>query len=130
MTPFQLYLSLSGRISRKTLWLKWLLPLYLTLAALGFLDNLTGGALLATSQGNHSSALDALGEMLWMIVIIALPWMSIAIQVKRWHDRDKSGWWMLLNAVPLLNLWALVELGFVEGTPGPNKYGEAADKSG
>ncbi|MDQ0470313.1 DUF805 domain-containing protein [Labrys wisconsinensis] len=58
-------------------------------------------------------------------------WPSVAINVKRCHDRGKSGWWMLLWAilspVPYLGLlsglWYLVELGFLDGTQGANRFG-------
>jgi uncharacterized membrane protein YhaH (DUF805 family) len=48
---------------------------------------------------------------------------SIAVSVKRAHDRDRSGWFVLLGLVPLVNLWVVVELGFLAGTPGANTYG-------
>ena len=51
-------------------------------------------------------------------------WSVIAIQVKRWHDRDKSGWWILINFIPIIGLWALVENGFLSGTEGKNRFGE------
>ncbi len=54
-------------------------------------------------------------------------WAFLAMQVKRWHDRGKSGWMVGINLIPWLGwLWSLVELGFLKGTPGPNKYGEAS----
>jgi Protein of unknown function (DUF805) len=47
------------------------------------------------------------------------------MQVKRWHDRGKSGWMVLINLIPLIGwVWTLVELGLLEGTLGPNQYGE------
>lgn len=70
---------------------------------------------------------------------------SVALAIKRLHDRNKSGWWLLVfyllpgvidnigmyTAVQLvfhlaslaLSIWALVELGFLRGTSGSNKYG-------
>ncbi len=63
--------------------------------------------------------------------MIALIWPSLAISVKRRHDRNKSGWWMLLwmvlSAIPyvgiLASLWCLVESGFLaDGTQGPNQF--------
>jgi uncharacterized membrane protein YhaH (DUF805 family) len=72
----------------------------------------------------------------------------IAVTVKRLHDRNRSGWWIvaiygipfLLDsaayavganyyfyfAIPatLINLWVLVELGFLRGSRGPNRYGD------
>lgn len=62
----------------------------------------------------------------WMSLILTIPmlWMSLAIAVKRWHDLDKSGWWVLINFVPCIGpLWALIETGFFRGTVGRNQYG-------
>lgn len=58
------------------------------------------------------------------LVGLAAIWMKLAVMVKRWHDRDKSGWWMLIGLVPVIgDLWLLIECGFLDGTPGTNKYG-------
>jgi uncharacterized membrane protein YhaH (DUF805 family) len=47
------------------------------------------------------------------------------MQVKRWHDLDKSGWMVLVNFIPLIGmLYSLLTLGFQPGTAGPNKYGD------
>lgn len=55
----------------------------------------------------------------------ALIWILVAVQVKRWHDRDKSGWWFLINLLPVVGwLWVLVECGFLRGTVGPNRFGD------
>ena len=51
-------------------------------------------------------------------------WSLIAIQVKRWHDRDKSGWWILINFIPIIGFWAFIENGFLPGTEGKNRFGE------
>ncbi|MGZ3297789.1 MAG: DUF805 domain-containing protein [Asticcacaulis sp.] len=55
---------------------------------------------------------------------LAAFWMKIAVTVKRWHDRDKSGWMYLILLIPLIGwIWTLIECGFLDGTPGPNRYG-------
>ncbi len=37
---------------------------------------------------------------------------------------DKSGWWMLIALIPIIgSIWFLIELGFLAGTPGPNRFG-------
>ena len=59
-------------------------------------------------------------------LLIAIPtiWMSLAIAVKRWHDLDKSGWWVLIGLVPCVGpIWAFIETGCLRGTIGPNQYG-------
>ncbi|WP_417430347.1 DUF805 domain-containing protein [Kiloniella sp.] len=49
---------------------------------------------------------------------------SILILIKRWHDRDKSGWWTLIIFVPIIgSFWVLIECGFLRGTAGPNRFG-------
>jgi len=66
-------------------------------------------------------------SFLWILVslvVLVMIWPGLAISIKRWHDRDKSGWWILIGFIPLIGpIWALVETGFLEGTPGPNQYG-------
>jgi len=55
-------------------------------------------------------------------LVVIVP--AFLVYIKRWHDRDKSGWWMLIVLIPLVGLiWFLVELGFLPGTPGPNRFG-------
>jgi uncharacterized membrane protein YhaH (DUF805 family) len=49
---------------------------------------------------------------------------TLDASVKRCRDRDHSGWFLLLGLIPILNLWPLIELGFLAGTDGPNRYGD------
>ncbi|MEM1030698.1 MAG: DUF805 domain-containing protein [Myxococcota bacterium] len=59
-----------------------------------------------------------------LLVYIPTLWITLALAVKRWHDRGKSGWWVFIALVPLIGgLWQLVECGFLEGDPGANAYG-------
>ena len=64
------------------------------------------------------------GWIIGGVFYIAVIWVGLAVSIKRWHDRDKSGWWVLISFIPLIGpIWALVETGFLEGTPGTNQYG-------
>lgn len=49
---------------------------------------------------------------------------SIMMLARRLHDLDKSGWWMLLLCVPLVNILFYIYILFFKGTEGPNQYGE------
>src|SRR4051794_11327195 len=50
---------------------------------------------------------------------------TLVIHIRRWHDRNKSGWWLLINLAPVLGqLWTLVECGFLPGPVGLNVYGD------
>ena len=51
-------------------------------------------------------------------------YLNLALHAKRWHDLNKSGWWTLVTLVPIIGgFWLIIELGFLKGTDGPNKYG-------
>jgi uncharacterized membrane protein YhaH (DUF805 family) len=59
-----------------------------------------------------------------LVMYIPLIWTSLAVQVKRWHDRDKSGWWVLIQMIPIIGpIWSFVETGCLRGTYGDNMYG-------
>jgi len=52
-------------------------------------------------------------------------WATLAVNCKRWHDLNKSGWWSLINLIPIVGqIWLFIELGFLKGTPGSNRFGE------
>jgi len=112
------FFSFSGRIGRMTYWMSTLGLIVAAVALMFFL--LPKGAIDAESPppGLGMSA----GMML--VINLAMIWCMLAISVKRWHDRDKSGWWVLITLIPVIGaLWALVENGFLKGTDGPNSYG-------
>jgi uncharacterized membrane protein YhaH (DUF805 family) len=45
------------------------------------------------------------------------------VAIRRLHDRDMSGWWLLLMLVPVIGSLALLVLYVLPGTPGPNRFG-------
>ena len=51
-------------------------------------------------------------------------WSGLCLGIKRYHDRGKSGLWILIQFAPIIGpFWYLIETGFLAGTPGPNSYG-------
>ena len=57
-------------------------------------------------------------------MILAIPYPTIIVLVKRLHDHNKSGWWCLIYFIPIAGwVWALIECGFLRGTVGDNRYG-------
>jgi uncharacterized membrane protein YhaH (DUF805 family) len=62
-----------------------------------------------------------------LIILLYIPmiWCMLAIQCKRWHDLDKSGWWYFISWIPFVgSIWFLIETGCLRGTFGLNRYGE------
>jgi uncharacterized membrane protein YhaH (DUF805 family) len=56
---------------------------------------------------------------LWLVLII----LSLSVTIRRLHDLNSSGWLYFLGFVPLVNIFLLIVLFLIKGTPGENKYG-------
>lgn len=65
--------------------------------------------------------------VLYFLYWIALLVPSIAVGVRRLHDTDKSGWFMLLGLIPFVGGIILIVFCALQGTAGPNQYGAAAE---
>ncbi len=104
-----LLFSFKGRISRKPF---WIFNLFIFLAGILF------AIFTEPAENINEITKSQFLFMLWML------WPSMAVQAKRWHDRNKSALWLLINFIPIAGpLWSLIENGFLPGTPGTNKFG-------
>lgn len=131
--------SFRGRTSRLNYWRTWL-GMNLAIAVLWVVF-----IFIAMGAGEIA--------VIPMLLVIPLLIASAAVSVRRLHDRNKSAWWLLVFwVVPLASLvvaqvltertgegglaaelalwaslasqlWALVELGFLRGSPQPNRFG-------
>ena len=67
---------------------------------------------------------DSLKVSHYIITVFVLAWIELAVAAKRWHDREKSALWILFSFIPIIGqIWTLVELGFIKGTKGHNRFG-------
>ena len=67
--------------------------------------------------------------LLLMQIPILYVWLTLC--AKRYHDLDKSGWWVLVGFIPIVGaIWILIELGLKRGTPGHNRYGPPQEQGG
>jgi len=120
-----LFLSFNGRTRRLHFWIGGIILWVLYAVIYTILIGSTLTAAMA-NNGNEAAMAGVFAGtgLIGMLLCLVLVWPALAIQVKRWHDRDKSGWMVLINFIPLVGaLWTLIECGFMDGTPGPNKYG-------
>ena len=129
----QLFTSLEGRIPRKSFWLGFLVLMVVTWILEFILFAIFGVNMMSGMDPNADPAAAAeaasamMGKMMLPlgILMLLILWPSICLYAKRWHDRGKSGWWSLIGFVPLIGgIWMLVELGFLRGTEGPNRFGD------
>lgn len=131
--PLKRYAEFSGRSRRMEYWMFTLLNIIvmLVLAFIAF-----GGIGLADLADPASDEMLIAGLtggfgllILLYFLVILIP--SIAVTVRRLHDRDMSGWWYLgffvgglLPFVGFLFSIALLVLMLLPGTTGPNRFGE------
>ncbi len=113
--------SFEGRIGRSRYWM-FTIAVVVVFVALA----VVGGVTVPTDP---NAAPAGMTGMLMLITVLGLAviWPALAVQAKRWHDVDKSAWWILIGLVPAIGgLIALVFNGFIGGTPGPNRFGPPA----
>ena len=63
-------------------------------------------------------------EITVLFMVAFLLWPSLAVQVKRWHDLNKSGWFILFNLIPFGVIVTFFVNALLPGTNGPNRFGE------
>ncbi|WAC48951.1 DUF805 domain-containing protein [Asticcacaulis sp. SL142] len=121
MKPAKILFSTEGRIRRRTYWL-YSIALTVAYLAIYFCVAVATGTLDTLASDTTSPILDVTEA----ILSIAMIWPSLCIQIKRWHDRDKSWVWIFINLIPIIGwIWSFVELGCLDGTKGRNKYGNS-----
>lgn len=107
----QILFSTQGRVPRFVYWIYQLSYLGVFIISL-LLDSLFGTYNSNQSLGCFSSIVLILGVV-----------TGLAISIKRCHDRDRSGWFLLFSLIPFINILVWIELAFFSGTRGPNNYG-------
>ena len=121
--PLRRYADFSGRASRREYWLYILL---LVLLAFGVI---LAGMLIAIpfdsawKAGHHIGPGGVVIFTIAAVLILALIVPTIAVQVRRLHDQDLSGWWALLNVIPYIGRLILLVLMLRSGTDGENRFG-------
>jgi uncharacterized membrane protein YhaH (DUF805 family) len=108
-SPRRILFAFDGRIGRRAWWL------WAVLAMLGLGLYFKVVLRVAGLSAAHTD----------IALNLLLLWPAVAISVKRWHDRNKSAWWVLVMLIPVVGwLWVLIENGFLRGTRGVNRFGE------
>ncbi|MBU2712785.1 DUF805 domain-containing protein [Zooshikella harenae] len=105
------YAVFEGRARRKEYWLFFLFTTIISII-LGVLDNVFG--LISADAG-----VGLLGGIYSLAVFIP----GLAVTVRRLHDTDRSGWWILISLLPLIGIIVLLVFMFLDSTPGENNFG-------
>jgi uncharacterized membrane protein YhaH (DUF805 family) len=106
------YAVFSGRARRKEYWFFFLFNMIVTIA-LVVLDTVTGSLSPELGLGLFSG--------IYMLAVL-LP--GLAVTVRRLHDTERTGWWLLLALIPLIGAIVLFVFTVLDSKPGENKYGD------
>ncbi len=100
------YAVFEGRARRKEYWMFFLVNILISIA-FQVVDGVLGTVFLG------------------IIYSLAVFVPSLAVGVRRLHDVDKSGWWLLLVLIPVVGVLVLIYFAATEGTQGSNQYGSS-----
>lgn len=106
------YATFSGRARRKEYWI-----FCVCYVAIIFIAAIVDGMMSGGNPENMSSIVTSLASL-----ALFLPLLSVS--VRRLHDTDRSGWWILLNLLPFIGGLVLFVFACLEGTKGDNRFGE------
>ena len=109
---FTKYAQFSGRSRRKEFWLFYLMLMIATVVLTG-VDILIG-------TFDSVSGFGLLSGIFTLAIIVP----SLAVSVRRLHDTNRTGWWLLLSIIPILGTIVLVVFWCLRGTQGQNDYGD------
>jgi uncharacterized membrane protein YhaH (DUF805 family) len=137
MTFTQKLFSFQGRLRRQDFWictlLLWVVGFVLSMIVTTVMGGGIMAALMASGAGSDNpdpavaaGIMAAVAPMYGVLCVIGLAmlWPHLAVMVKRGHDRDQTGWMVLILLIPIVGwfFW-LINYGILDGTPGPNQYG-------
>lgn len=105
------YATFEGRARRKEYWF-FILFNVLAVVVLGIIDVVLGTSSKETGLGLLSG--------LYLLAVL-LP--ALAVTVRRLHDTDRSGWWILIEFIPLIGGLVLLIFTLLDSTPGSNRFG-------
>ncbi|KQM95276.1 hypothetical protein ASE70_00625 [Sphingomonas sp. Leaf22] len=119
--PLRRYADFAGRSRRLEYWMFSLG--YLIAAILIGVIAAMSGAFSYDSNFTPANGLPALWLILLGLMGLALIVPSIAVQVRRFHDQNRTGWLVLLSFIPYVGGLIVLIFMCLPGTPGPNRYG-------
>lgn len=116
--PLKRYFDFQGRSRRAEYWLFYLLTIIVTMVL--YVPLLAVGMNFETGEPN------AIGGL--VMLVLGLVWLglfvpSLAVLIRRLHDTNRSGWWVLISFLPLVGGLVLFIFTVLNGTAGPNRFG-------
>lgn len=121
---FNNYANFSGRALRSEYWW-WVVFVWIAGAVANIIDRALGWRVYETTVNGIQQGSGPIAAIVGLALIIP----GLAVAVRRLHDTDRSGWWLLIVIIPIIGWLVLLYFMIISGTQGPNKYGPSRDMS-
>jgi uncharacterized membrane protein YhaH (DUF805 family) len=121
--PLRKYATFEGRARRAEYWL-WVLFVWIVEIVLISLIHMVAGPTAMMGDLAAFTGPEAVGFGMFGLLMLALFLPSLAVGVRRLHDTGRSGWWLVIAFIPLLGALVLLVFMLLDGTPGPNRFGD------
>ncbi len=118
-TCFSKYIIAAGRASRSELWWFVLFVLVGSLVANWIDTAVFGAATMFTGNMSFTFSSGVVGSIFTLAVFLPV----LAVEIRRLHDLDKSGWWVLIGLIPMIGTIVLLVWFVGKGTTGDNRFG-------
>jgi uncharacterized membrane protein YhaH (DUF805 family) len=124
LMPLRRYADFSGRSRRKEYWM-FALGIFIVYVVLFTLVMMGGlfSSMADPATPPQISTIGWIGIGLLGIVALAIFIPSLAVVVRRLHDQDKSGWFILIQFIPYIGGIIMLIFMCIEGTKGENRFG-------
>lgn len=111
---FKQYVDFKTRANRKQFWLwtLWTVIIYIVFQIF-----------IAIGGAMESSLITGVFSVLFILFNLAILLPNLAISVRRLHDIDRSGWWVLIGLIPFIGAVVLLIFDLLPGTPEENRFG-------
>ncbi|WNY26812.1 DUF805 domain-containing protein [Methanolapillus ohkumae] len=109
------YLTFDGRLNRLPYFLRYI----------GFIFAICVCAFFTTiAETTRSTTFGAIVGLFYIFVIITGLIIMLFSAIRRLHDLNMSGWWLLIRIIPIIGFVFDLLMFIIDGNTGPNKYGE------
>lgn len=114
LLPLKRYAQFDGRSSRREYWMFHLLQTVILIVLIG---------ISVAADFAYIAVVPTVIGVLFFGVILACFVPNLAVTIRRLHDTDKSGWFLLVGAIPLVGGIVMLVFLVLPGSPGENRFG-------
>ena len=107
------YATFTGRARRKEIWMYFLVVAIIEIAL----------SIILSILGLIGGVFVIIGSFITVLFGLAIIIPTLALWMRRLHDTGKSGWWLLINIIPVVGSIVLLIFALLDSQPGDNKYG-------